>query len=96
MNFSNPLNFSEVNAGFFYKTAEEREKLVRAERKFTDDKVRQVIEFKKKVCNATDKGFVIVNQKVSVFLLQIKPHVSKLIVNQKVHIFLVCDTTHLM
>ena len=40
---------SEVNAGFFYKTADEREKLVAAERKFTDDKVRKVIEFKKKV-----------------------------------------------
>ena len=57
--------FSEVNAGFFYKTADEREKLVKAERKFTDDKVQQVIDFKKKVCDATDKGFVIVNQKVS-------------------------------
>lgn len=54
-----------MNAGFFYKTADEREKLVKAERKFTDDKVQQVIDFKKKVCDATDKGFVIVNQKVS-------------------------------
>ena len=44
---------SEVNAGFFYKTAEEREKLVKAERKFTDDRVRQVIEFKKKLCEFT-------------------------------------------
>jgi hypothetical protein len=40
---------SEVNAGFFYKTAEERAKLVAAERKFTDDKVQKVIDFKKKV-----------------------------------------------
>jgi len=62
-NVSMEYEKSEVNAGFFYKTAEEREKLVRAERKFTDDKVRQVIEFKKKVCDATDKGFVIINQK---------------------------------
>lgn len=54
---------SEVNAGFFYKTADEREKLVKAERKFTDDRVRQVIEFKKNLCDATDKGFVIINQK---------------------------------
>ena len=59
------FNFSEVNAGFFYKTADEREKLVNAERKFTDDRVKQVIDFKKKVCDATDKGFVIINQKVS-------------------------------
>ncbi|XP_066931275.1 T-complex protein 1 subunit zeta-like [Clytia hemisphaerica] len=62
-NVSMEYEKSEVNAGFFYKTADEREKLVHAERKFTDDKVRQVIEFKKKVCDAGDKGFVIVNQK---------------------------------
>merc|ERR1739844_337589 len=54
---------SEVNSGFFYKTANEREKLVAAERKFTDDKVRKVIEFKKKVCEGTDKSFVVINQK---------------------------------
>lgn len=41
--------FSEVNSGFFYKSAEEREKLVAAERKFTDDKVAQVIALKKQV-----------------------------------------------
>jgi len=54
---------SEVNAGFFYKSAEEREKLVKAERKFTDDRVRQVIKFKKELCDGTDKEFVIINQK---------------------------------
>merc|ERR550534_3007784 len=54
---------SEVNSGFFYKSAEEREKLVKAERKFTDDRVRQVIKFKKELCDGTDKGFVIINQK---------------------------------
>ena len=42
---------NEVNSGFFYKSADEREKLVVAERKFTDDKVRQVIALKKKVTN---------------------------------------------
>jgi len=55
---------TEVNSGFFYKTAEEREKLVDAERKFIDDRVKKVIEFKKKVCdNDKDKSFVIINQK---------------------------------
>ncbi|KXJ14772.1 T-complex protein 1 subunit zeta [Exaiptasia diaphana] len=54
---------SEVNSGVFYKTAEERQKLAAAERKFTDEKVQRVIEFKKKVCDGTDKGFVVVNQK---------------------------------
>ena len=41
--------FSEINAGFFYKSAEEREKLVASERKFIDDRVQKVIELKKKV-----------------------------------------------
>ena len=40
---------SEVNSGFFYKSAGEREKLVAAERKFVDDRVMQVITLKKKV-----------------------------------------------
>ena len=43
---------SEVNSGFFYKSAEEREKLVAAERKFTDDRVQKVIELKRKVRNS--------------------------------------------
>ena len=54
---------TEVNSGFFYKTAEEREKLVEAERKFIQDRVDKVIEFKKQVCKGTDKTFVIINQK---------------------------------
>jgi T-complex protein 1 subunit zeta len=55
-----------VNSGFFYKSAEEREKLVAAERAFTDEKVKKIIEFKKKVCDGTDKTFVVLNQKVCV------------------------------
>lgn len=62
-NVSMEYEKSEVNAGFFYKSAEEREKLVKAERQFTDNKVKQVIDFKKKMCDGTDKGFVIINQK---------------------------------
>ena len=34
-----------------------------AERAFTDDKVKKIVEFKKKVCDGTDKTFVLVNQK---------------------------------
>ena len=41
--------FSEVNSGFFYKTAVEREEMVKAERKFIDDRVDKVIALKKKV-----------------------------------------------
>lgn len=57
--------YSEVNAGFFYKSAAEREKLVQAERAFTDQRVQKVIEFKKKLCDGTDKKFVLINQKAS-------------------------------
>lgn len=54
---------SEVNSGFFYKSAEEREKLVLAEREFIEKKVQKVIELKKKLCDGTDKKFVVINQK---------------------------------
>ncbi|CAM9613263.1 unnamed protein product [Laminaria digitata] len=53
---------TEVQSGFFYSTAEEREKLVESERKFTDEKVMQVIEFKRKVCKEGE-SFVVINQK---------------------------------
>jgi T-complex protein 1 subunit zeta len=62
-NISLEYEKSEVNAGFFYKTADEREKLINAERAFTDEKVKKIIEFKKKICDGTDKSFVIINQK---------------------------------
>eukprot|EP00112_Aurelia_sp_Birch-Aquarium-sp1_P007812 Seg1853.4 transcript_id=Seg1853.4/GoldUCD/mRNA.D3Y31 product="T-complex protein 1 subunit zeta" protein_id=Seg1853.4/GoldUCD/D3Y31 len=54
---------SEVNAGFFYKSAEDREKLVKAERQHTDKKVLQIIDLKKQVCEGNNKGFVVINQK---------------------------------
>lgn len=56
--------FREVSSGFFYKSAEEREKLVKAERKFIEDRVKKIVELKKKVCGDSDKGFVVINQKV--------------------------------
>ena len=48
---SPPSSFSEVNSGFHYTSATEREKLVEAERKFTNDKVGKVIALKNKVCH---------------------------------------------
>uniref|UniRef100_A0A6U3FFP7 Uncharacterized protein n=1 Tax=Bigelowiella natans TaxID=227086 RepID=A0A6U3FFP7_BIGNA len=54
---------SEVNAGFFYKNASEREQQIAAERKFTDDKVKKIIAFKEKVCGDEKKGFILINQK---------------------------------
>lgn len=55
---------TEVNSGFFYKSAEEREKFVAAERKFIIERVRKIIELKKRVCPDGDGGFVVINQKV--------------------------------
>ncbi|KAG0419346.1 hypothetical protein HPB47_004181 [Ixodes persulcatus] len=52
----------EVNAGFFYKSAEEREKLVSAERQFIENRVKKIIELKRKVCDTPDKNFVVINQ----------------------------------
>uniref|UniRef100_A0A8C6NN55 Chaperonin containing TCP1, subunit 6A (zeta 1) n=1 Tax=Nothobranchius furzeri TaxID=105023 RepID=A0A8C6NN55_NOTFU len=54
---------TEVNSGFFYKSADEREKLVAAERKFIEDRVQKIIALKKKVCPGDEKGFVVINQK---------------------------------
>lgn len=62
-NISLEYEKTEVNSGFFYKTAAEREKMVAAERAFIDDRVKKIIDLKNKVCEGTDKGFVVFNQK---------------------------------
>ncbi|GBG70964.1 hypothetical protein CBR_g8264 [Chara braunii] len=54
---------SEVNAGFFYSSAEQREKMVKAERQYVDSKVQKIIDLKKQVCTTPDKHFVVINQK---------------------------------
>lgn len=54
---------TEVNSGFFYKTAEEREKFVMAERDFIQQRCQKIIALKKKLCDGTDKSFVVLNQK---------------------------------
>lgn len=66
-NVSLEFEKTEVNSGFFYKSAEEREKLLQAEREFITRRVHKIIELKKRLCdNAPDgkkKGFVVINQK---------------------------------
>ncbi|CAL8078951.1 unnamed protein product [Calicophoron daubneyi] len=58
---------TEINSSFFYKTAEERDALVKCEREFIDQRVQKIIELKKKVCEAAGgdpkPGFVVINQK---------------------------------
>ncbi|SGY18695.1 BQ5605_C014g07445 [Microbotryum silenes-dioicae] len=73
LNVSLEYEKTEVNSGFFYSSAEQREKLVESERKFTDAKVRKIIELKKMVCDSQldkdgniigePKNFVVINQK---------------------------------
>eukprot|EP00916_Digyalum_oweni_P010386 GHVL01017386.1.p1 GENE.GHVL01017386.1~~GHVL01017386.1.p1 ORF type:complete len:532 (+),score=117.63 GHVL01017386.1:44-1639(+) len=62
LNVSLEYEKSEVNSGFFYSSAEQREKLVEAERRFTDEKVKKIINFKREVC-VDGHSFVIINQK---------------------------------
>lgn len=61
-NVSMEYEKTEINASFYYSSAEQREKLVESERKFTDEKVKQVIDFKRRVCK-NGEGFAIINQK---------------------------------
>jgi T-complex protein 1 subunit zeta len=65
LNVSLEYEKSEVNAGFFYKSADERAALVAAERKYTDDKVNKIIQFKNDLEAAEGKqiNIIVVNQK---------------------------------
>jgi len=63
LNVSLEYEKTEVSSGFFYKTAEERESMVLAERKFIDDRVDKIVAFKEQVCPENDKGFVVITQK---------------------------------
>lgn len=64
LNVSLEYEKSEINSGFYYSSAEQREKLVESERRFVDEKLRKIVELKKEVCgNDQKKGFVIINQK---------------------------------
>ena len=53
---------SENASGFLYSSADDRQKMVESERKFTDAKVAAFIELKRRVCTE-GQSFVIINQK---------------------------------
>lgn len=53
---------TEIQSGFFYSSAEEREKLVESERKWLDERCKQVVDFKRSVCKE-GQTFVMINQK---------------------------------
>jgi len=48
INYDLEYQRSEVNSGFYYSNAEEREKMVLAERKWVDDKAKLIVELKRK------------------------------------------------
>jgi len=53
---------TEVQSGFFYSSAEEREKLVESERKWLDERCKAVVDFKRSVCK-NGETFIMINQK---------------------------------
>ncbi|CAK9783278.1 chaperonin-containing T-complex zeta subunit Cct6 [Cutaneotrichosporon oleaginosum] len=69
LNVSLEYEKTEVNSGFFYSSAEQREKLVESERRFLDDRLKKIVELKNHVCDQAmnddekPRGFVVVNQK---------------------------------
>ncbi|GFZ48764.1 T-complex protein 1 subunit zeta [Saitozyma sp. JCM 24511] len=69
LNVSLEYEKTEVNSGFFYSSAEQREKLVESERRFVDAKLKKIVELKNAVCDQAvgsgekPKGFVLINQK---------------------------------
>ena len=62
MNYDLEYQKSEVNSSFMYNSAEQREKMVAAERKWVDDRTQQILDLKNKVCKEGE-SFVILNQK---------------------------------
>jgi len=63
-NISLEYEKTEVTSTFVYSTAAERERMVEAERKFTDEKVKKILDFKRTVCTPENKKtLVIINQK---------------------------------
>ena len=66
-NLSLEYEKSEVNSGFMYSSAEQRERMVAAERAYTDERVAAVIALKRRVCGAEaggeGRGFVLITQK---------------------------------
>merc|ERR1712166_179049 len=52
---------TEVNSAWYYNTADQRESQIDAERSVVNRVVEAVIALKKKVCDGTDKKFVVIN-----------------------------------
>ncbi len=64
-NISLEYEKSEVNSSFMYSNAEQRERMVAAERAYTDERTDAIIALKRRVCvgDKANAGFVIISQK---------------------------------
>ncbi|SCV04085.1 LANO_0G08064g1_1 [Lachancea nothofagi CBS 11611] len=64
LNVSLEYEKTEVNSGFYYSSADQRDMLAASERKFVDEKLKKIIDLKNEVCGLdSQQGFVIINQK---------------------------------
>eukprot|EP00659_Diplonema_papillatum_P023368 gene23368-35800_t len=55
---------SELNSGFYYKSAADKEKMAGAERKTVDERCQLIVALKNKLCPpGSDKNLVVINQK---------------------------------
>ena len=64
LNVSLEYEKSEINSGFYYNSAEQRDKLVASERRFVDEKLKKIVALKNEVCGSdSKKSFVVINQK---------------------------------
>ena len=62
LNVSLEYENTEVNSGFYYSSAEQREKLVASERAFVNKKLEKIVELKNAVTK-DGSAFVVINQK---------------------------------
>ncbi|OMJ19970.1 T-complex protein 1 subunit zeta [Smittium culicis] len=65
LNVSLEYEKTEINSGFFYSSAEQRDKLIESERKFVDEKLKKIVDLKNLACSGenSNNGFILVNQK---------------------------------
>ena len=70
LNVSLEYEKSEVNSGFYYSSAKQRDALIDGERAFIDSRLKKIIDFKNEVCRNENpdahenvKNFVIISQK---------------------------------
>jgi len=61
LNVSLEYEKTEINSQFFYNNAQDREKLMHSERKFTDERCQKLIDFAQKFCEDGKYTFCIIN-----------------------------------